>query len=348
VINVDIGGGTSKIAVCRSGEIVDRTAADIGARIVAFDGDRRIRRIEVAGRWFGERLGRTLSLGDELPTDFAAAMAEDMADQLLAIMRGRASADAQSLLRLEPLGVHSPDAVTISGGVAEYAYGKSQTSFGDLGPLLAAAFVSRLAREGLQLKQPDELIRATVIGAAQYTAQVSGGTIFVSPLDILPLRNVPVIAPAFPLEETIDPASVARATTDALRFMELEHADSPVAIFVSWRGSASFARLDAFCRGLLDALGPATMRRRRPLVLVGDHDVGGLIGIHLRHELGFEAPLASIDGLELKSFDYVDIGEMLDASGAVPVVIKSLVFPSDARIGHSQASGAELQPSTKS
>jgi ethanolamine utilization protein EutA len=235
---------------------------------------------------------------------------------------------------LEPLGVHHPDAVTISGGVAEYAYCESQACFGDLGTLLAAAFVRRLARQSLPLKRPDELIRATVIGAAQYTAQVSGGTIFVSPLDILPLRNVPVIAPAFPLEEKIDPVSVAHATIDALRFMELDHAETPVAIFVPWRGSASFARLDAFCRGLLDALEPV-ISMGRPLVLVGDHDVGGLIGIHLRHELGFQAPLASIDGLELKSFDYVDIGEMLEASGAVPVVIKSLVFPADARIGRS-------------
>jgi ethanolamine utilization protein EutA len=35
----------------------------------------------------------------------------------------------------------------------------------------------------------------------------------------------------------------------------------------------------------------------------------------------------SIDGLELKEFDYIDIGAMLDSSGAVPVVIKSLIFP---------------------
>jgi ethanolamine utilization protein EutA len=38
----------------------------------------------------------------------------------------------------------------------------------------------------------------------------------------------------------------------------------------------------------------------------------------------------SIDGLELKEFDYIDIGTMLEASGAVPVVIKSLIFPGSA------------------
>jgi ethanolamine utilization protein EutA len=38
----------------------------------------------------------------------------------------------------------------------------------------------------------------------------------------------------------------------------------------------------------------------------------------------------SIDGLELKEFDYIDIGTMLESSGAVPVVIKSLIFPNSA------------------
>jgi ethanolamine utilization protein EutA len=44
-------------------------------------------------------------------------------------------------------------------------------------------------------------------------------------------------------------------------------------------------------------------------------------------------PIVSIDGLELKDFDYIDIGAILDTSGAVPVVIKSLVFPTSASVG---------------
>ena len=45
------------------------------------------------------------------------------------------------------------------------------------------------------------------------------------------------------------------------------------------------------------------------------------------------APIVSIDGLELKDFDYIDIGAILDTSGAVAVVIKSLVFPENAGVG---------------
>ena len=46
------------------------------------------------------------------------------------------------------------------------------------------------------------------------------------------------------------------------------------------------------------------------------------MGIHLREELRLSNPIVSVDGLELKEFDYIDIGAMLPNSGAVPVVIK--------------------------
>ncbi len=68
-------------------------------------------------------------------------------------------------------------------------------------------------------------------------------------------------------------------------------------------------------------------------MLVGDSDVGGLIGIHFCEEMRVATPIVSIDGLELKDLDYIDIGAMLPNSGAVPVVIKSLIFPASAAPG---------------
>ncbi|MBL8551313.1 MAG: ethanolamine ammonia-lyase reactivating factor EutA [Hyphomonadaceae bacterium] len=333
IVNVDIGGGTSKIAVCADGEVIDRTAVDIGARIVAFDDARRITRLEEAGKYFLRELGLDPKVGDVLSEATAESMAHEMAVRLLGAVRGQAPA-GDPLLRLDPLGKHEIAAVTMSGGVSEYVYADAATArFGDLGPLLARAFSIELQAHGFEIQQPDQGIRATVIGAAQYTAQVSGGTIFVSPLDMLPLRNAPVIAPSLPLdEEEIDRGAVAEAIKEALRYMELDQTKEPVAVFVRWRGSASFARLDAFTRGLLDALSPAP-DDPRPIILVGDADVGGLIGIHIKQELKHQGPIASLDGLDLKPLDYIDIGEMLESSGAAPVVIKSLVFPADSRLG---------------
>ncbi len=162
-----------------------------------------------------------------------------------------------------------------------------------------------------------------------------------SPLEALPLRNVPVIAPAFALDaEEIDAAALAAAIKSVLKRLDLDRGETPVAVFVPWRGSATFQRLDAFCRGV--ALGLAdVLAGGHPLVLAGDGDVGGLIGIHFREEMRLANAIVSIDGLELKEFDYIDIGAMLPNSGAVPVVIKSLIFPTSA------ATGQDWQPAPR-
>jgi len=142
-----------------------------------------------------------------------------------------------------------------------------------------------------------------------------------------------VIAPELPLGgDTIDPAAVSAAIKAALKRLDLGDGLSPVAVFVPWRGSATFRRLDDFCKGIADGL-QAVLAHGHPIVLAGDGDVGGLIGIHYCEEMKIENPIVSIDGLELKEFDYIDIGAILDTSGAVPVVIKSLVFPASEGVG---------------
>jgi ethanolamine utilization protein EutA len=334
-MNVDVGGGTSKIAVCVDGQIVGLTAIDVGARLVCVDGDGHVTRLEEAGRRFAEQLGLRLEHGEKLPPGAAEKLVDRMADCLFEAMQGGAPAvGSTGLLRLDPLAYRGPvDAVTFSGGVSEYFYGRERESFDDLGPPLAAAIRTRAERWGRRIEPPNEGIRATVIGASQYTTQVSGSTIYVSPLDVLPLRNVPVIAPALSLDtQAIDADAIAVSIQAVLRRMELDDPETPVAIFVPWRGSATFHRLDAFCRGVAGGV-TAKLAQGRPLVLAGDGDVGGLIGIHFREELKLAVPIISIDGLELKDFDFIDIGAMLESSGAVPVVIKSLIFPASAEIG---------------
>jgi ethanolamine utilization protein EutA len=343
VMNVDIGGGTSKIAVCADGKVIDLTAVDVGARLVVTDDAGRITRIEEAGRQFGAELGLKLELGAVLKPDDARALAARMADRLFEAMKGGSpKVGASPLLRLDALThAHEISEVTISGGVSEYVYGREKSSFGDLGPMLAGEIRARIQNWGKKLVKPAEGIRATVIGASQYTTQVSGSTIYVWPMEVIPVRNVPVIAPDMSLEdEELDSAKVAAAIKAVLRRLDLGDGERPVAVFAPWRGSATFARLDAFCRGVVAGL-ETVLAHGHPIILVGDGDVGGLIGIHCREELKLDYPIISIDGLELKEFDYIDIGAILDSSGAVPVVIKSLIFPATAALGKVEKVRAE-------
>src|SRR6478735_7629803 len=325
----DVGGGTSKIAVCADGKVVDLTAVDVGARLVCLEPDGKITRVEEAGRRYGQELGLDLQVGGMLTLDQGRALAGLMADKLFETMRGGApTAQGVNLLRTDPLAQRGPVAqIQFSGGVSEFIYANEAKKFGDLGPLLAAEIRAQVEAFCPRLEPSIEGIRATVVGASQYTIQLSGSTIYVAPLEAVPLRNVPVIAPELPLDQdTIDPAAVARATQTMLKQLDLNGGEQPVAVFVPWQGSATFQRIDAFCRGVVEGLA-TVLANGHPLVLAGDGDVGGLLGIHLHEEMKLQNPVVSIDGLELKEFDYIDIGTMLESSGAVPVVIKSLIFP---------------------
>src|SRR5438270_7824100 len=87
VMNVDVGGGTSKIAVCADGKVVDLTALDVGARLIVTDSEGRILRLEEAGRQFGAELGWKLSVGARFTPEQGEKLAAKMAERLFEAAR---------------------------------------------------------------------------------------------------------------------------------------------------------------------------------------------------------------------------------------------------------------------
>jgi ethanolamine utilization protein EutA len=329
VMNIDIGGGTTKIAICAAGKIVDLTALDIGARLIALDAEGRISRIEKAGKRLAAEIGLDLEPGMALTREQHEALANRMADRLMEVISfDTLSPGTEALMRLPPITWRGRiDVVTFSGGVSEFIYGHDDRNFGDLGPALGKAIHSRVTQAGFLIMEPVEGIRATVVGASQYTIQLSGTTIFVTPEDILPLRNVPVIAPDFALgDEKLDIAGIAKAIGEALLRFDLADGEKPVAVCFDWLGSASYRRAHDFLQGVTQGLSHL-LSSGHPLVLVCEGDIGKMLGLHAAEELKIAAPIVSIDGIALEAFDFIDIGAMLPGSGAVPVVIKSLLFP---------------------
>lgn len=329
VLNIDIGGGTSKFAVCNNGKVQEVSAIDIGARLLAFDKDGAIVRIEEAGRKHAGWAGFTVALGDQVPEASLRKMVSGMVDKLFAMLRPDAiTKEIEGLLRLPRLAYQGEiDCVMFSGGVSEFIYNRTKSSFGDLGRLFAEEVHQRAADLGLLVMEPNARIRATVIGASQYTVQVSGNTIFIAPENAVPVRNVAVVAPEFPFGEApLTKEAVRDALVVALRRLDLLHGRQPVAVAFHWDGSATFFRLQAFCTGVADGL-KTVFAKDHPLVLVNDGDIGGIIGLHFQEELQIQAPIISIDGISLSDFDFIDIGALIQSSGAVPVVIKSLIFP---------------------
>lgn len=329
VLSIDVGGGTSKFAVCNNGKVQEVSAIDIGARLLAFDSNGAIVRIEEAGRKHAGWAGFGVELGQKVTEENLRKMVAGMVDKLLAMLKPNSlTEDFKSLLRLPPLTYQGEiDCVMFSGGVSEFIYNRSKLTFGDLGPLIADEIHRRMADLDLLVMEPNARIRATVIGASQYTVQVSGNTIFIAPEDAVPMRNLAVIAPEFPLDaDEFTKDAVRDATVNALRRLDLLSGRQPVAVAFHWQGSATFFRLQAFCNGIAEGL-KDILAKGHPLVLVNDGDIGGIIGLHFQEECRIDNPIISIDGIALNDFDYIDVGALIPTSGSVPVVIKSLIFP---------------------
>ncbi len=321
ILNIDVGGGTTKLAVCRDNEVLNTTAVEAGARLVVTDEDGRISRLED----FGSRmLGGGIGLGDPLSLETKQALADTMAGRIMSATRGALEDDWRRLPQL-PAGI-AIDGVIVSGGVSEFMDGSSGQDFGDLGPFLARALRKELDDAGLQVFPSTDGIRATVVGASQYTVQVSGSTVYLDPIEILPLRNVATIRPQLDLGEDIDVDAVAEEIRNALHRFDLQEGEVPVAVALPWRGSATYGRLDQLSRGLTQGMAKV-LDAGHPMTIVMDGDVGGLLGMHCRENGLTGNPIISIDGITLSAFDFIDVGEVIAATGSVPVVVKSLVFP---------------------
>jgi ethanolamine utilization protein EutA len=296
----------------------------VGGRLVAQDASGDWTRIDDPARLVAESLGL-----DADPATFADPAARRQLAERLAevaidqIVSGPADDLGRALELTEPLERPGPvDYLTFSGGVSEYMFGHESGDYGDLARELAACVVRQLAdRVTVPVADPGQRIRATVIGASQFSVQVSGRTIHLGGASALPVSNVPVVRHATPLADGFDPAAVAAALAATARQHDVS-LHEPVALAVSWTGTVSYPPLAALAAAVATVAGPGG----ELLVLVVDADIGQALGALLVEEAGLERPLVVLDSIELASLDYLDVGQYLDPPGVVPVVIKSLLF----------------------
>ncbi len=343
ILNVDIGGGTTKLAIVERGKVLGTAAVHIGGRLVVVDEGWRIVRLDSAGRHHAAQAGYTWNLGERIEPADVERVAEWMADALVTAIRERSLPPAVERLyltdRLVELG--AIDGVMCSGGVAEYVYQRETRDFGDLGKMLGHALRRRMDAGALPwpLLPPGECIRATALGASEYSVQLSGNTIYISnPGELLPRRNLQVLQPPVELQEEIDSEKLAEAIRDHFKAFDLAEGETEVALAFRWRGAPSYPRIAAFAAGLAKGLSN-TLARGKPVFLVLDGDIAQTLGLLLREEMQIASELLVIDGIVLWDFDYIDLGRIRMPSQTVPVTVKSLVFGADPRTLHGHSDG---------
>jgi ethanolamine utilization protein EutA len=327
VLNIDIGGGTSKFAIVRNGRVVEATAINVGARLIAFDYDQKLTRIEAAAHVVARHRGLNLEVGAPICEKVRLDLAAALVDALLEVAaRQPLSELTLELMIAAPLAFSGDiDVVVFSGGVSEYFYQRNVPAFGDIGPQIARLLRQRLpkALPEITVERPAHGIRATVIGASQFTAQVSGNTLYIAKADLLPLRNLPVVV--------VDLAGVkptpAEVAAEIRRRLDASEAGegAAVALGVRWPHGPAYAQLNALASGMAEATA-GWRERGLPIIVVLDVDVARLVGAILSAYMGGYADILCIDGIDLREFDYIDIGEEQPDSHVVTVIVKSLVF----------------------
>ncbi len=330
VMNVDIGGGTSKIAIVQGGRVIDTCAVEVGARLVAMDENGVINRLEDTALKIAKMAGIHLTLGGTMTEDDKEKFSKVLCDSLFEVMeRGPLSPEVQNLLLTPNIEFKDPiHAVMFSGGVSEFIYGYEKRNLGDLGVHLGKkvrARANQLNGGNVPVRPAEVRIRATVIGASQYTVQVSGNTIYLSHPDLLPLRNLQVVTPQFEQKETISATEIRDSITRALQRFDAQDTERTVALAIRWELGPSYPLIRTLAEGLVSAM-KDHIDEGQPLVLVFDADIAKLMGNIIERELIPGAGIISIDGIDLKDFDFIDIGQELPDAKAVPVVIKSLIF----------------------
>jgi len=329
VMNVDVGGGTSKIAIARRGKIVDTASLYVGARPVVFDEDGRLIWIQDIAEIVARATGIDLSKGARLSEENKRKLASTLANCLLEVMkRGELSDLTKKLMITQPLTYDGNiDTILFSGGVSEYIYNHINQEFGDLGIFLAEEIRQVVKILCIPVLEPLERIRATVIGASQYTLQVSGNTTFISGANLLPIRSLKVVAPHFN-SKVLSKRAIEAKIRDTLEMHDIPAGEIQFALAfhrsVITQPSYDLMKkmAESVVAVLMDRLGGDS-----PMVLVFEADIGMGMGRVIKEELIPECRLISIDEVALQDYNYIDIGEPTE-QGFIPVVVKSLVFPS--------------------
>lgn len=332
ILNIDIGGGTTKLAIVEAGKVVATAAVHIGGRLQVVDASGRIVRLDPAGQTHARRAGYEWEPGAVAQAPELDRIAAQMADMLVAALSPNPPADAASLYLTEPLpSLDGITGVMASGGVAEYVYGRETRDFGDMGRRLGTAIATRFARGRFPwpLLPAGECIRATALGASEYTVQLSGNTSYISnPRALLPKRNLQVLQPDFVFGDDVDSDALRDSIRAHRERFDAVTADAEIALAFRWRGAPAYERLHACARGLVAGLADK-VAGRKPIYLLLDGDIAQTLGAILREDFRIESEILCIDGVMLMDFDYIDLGRVRVPSYTVPVTIKSLVFSDD-------------------
>ena len=289
VLHMDIGGGTSNLALIEDGKILATTCLNVGGRLLKIDPQGQLDYVSPVLRGIFSK-----NVGEAVNREEVYELCEKLVQALEAAAGLRQDCTVAKRLHTAGAGAWTPPegaVLSFSGGVADCIEAEMPyLAFGDMGPELGQAIRnSRLCRGPYRLGS--ETIRATVIGAGSHSAQLSGSTVFYQNVDF-PLKNLPVVQ----------------------RLL----GEEPAVLALQGQKEASYAGMSALAEEILKQF------RGGLLILALEQDMAKALGQYLALRLGKTAKILCIDRVKLAEGSYLDVGAPVGP--ALPVVVKTLVL----------------------
>ena len=295
VLHMDIGGGTSNLALIESGRITATGCLNVGGRLLKFDQNGRI--IYISPVLYGLFSGKIGEIPPDTQIDNLCQYLVSALEMVAGLRPKNALLDALWTAEAGSPWDHLPAecVISFSGGVADCIHHHPPAqAFGDIGPALGRAIrQSRLCQGAYRLGS--QTIRATVIGAGSHAAQLSGSTVFYQNISF-PLKNLPVVTDLSHMFRLDSPGVLAINTTDTINYETITR--------------------------LADQLAAAWTDH--PLLIASEVDMAKALGHALSLRLPKDRPILCIDRVQLRDGCYLDVGAPV--ASALPVVVKTLIL----------------------
>lgn len=325
ILSCDIGGGTSNMAISSSGNVMSTACINVGGRLLAFEENGTIWRIDEPAQIIMEEFGMNYKVGDIIPFEDVQKIASKFAEILVEVLIGPTKSKLAKLFMMtSDLDFNIPiDEVMFSGGVGELMYGVNRT-YRDIGMVLAEELMKRFSLLPGSVVEPDNKIRATVIGAGAYSLSISGSTCYFDDSLDFPIRNVPVLH-VNAEREKLSVEHIKEEVRKAFERFDIIEGSENVALYFKDPVRVAYDKLKIFAQSLEVAL-PESVKNKKMIILIFEKDVGNSIGNVIRRESSIKDNLMALDELFLDDGDFIDIGAPLVSGEVFPVTVKSLVF----------------------
>lgn len=324
VANIDIGGGTTNIAVLKHGEVIGTVTLHLGGRLLEYDNNRVIS-IAPSIKRLLQQAGISYNIGDHRQESIEQFVIEQMIVSLTNVLHAQQQASNIPLLLGHVPNWHEPvQVISFSGGVAQCIFPRSDANcemgaFDDLGRKIAKALLKDASLDQFEWIEPLETVRATVTGAGSQSTDVSGATIEVD-ARVLPIKNVPVQTANFNKQSHQFNEVIKTSIQQAVQLYDIENSGEHFALYLTNLPYMNFTDIDQ----LSETITTNWPTKNNLIVLILEADYAKVLGQSLLLRKA-SRQIVCIDQIFVRTGDYIDIGNPLQA-GVVPVVVKTLAF----------------------